>query len=137
MKTASKVLSIIAIIFSVIFGLGMILGQSGIRTLLYEAYHNGMEFTVNGRPGTDEEFKLFVDVFCIVFNVLGVVALISIVFHILNIVFLTKDNLSAILVMGILLVVFGNLIIGIIDIIYYVTETNNRKTNSKTNLDTF
>ncbi len=121
MKLAIKTLDII---FIAINAIGLILTfalQGVIKNFFQYAYDSG-NFTVNDHPATQEDLDLVMKMVPIICGIVAVVIIISIIILALNLYFVSKDNFSAILVMGIIFCVFGNYVIGALNIIYHILE---------------
>ena len=121
MKTAIKVLLIIeAIGYVIAFILALTL-QGPIKELITWSYDNG-ELIVNDKAATKEEFEVMLSIVPVVCGVVAVLMVISIGVLALDFYFVSKDSINAILVFGIIFCAIGNIVMGVLQVVYYVME---------------
>ena len=134
MKLAIKILSILGIIIALI---GMIVFfVVGNVIDVEEMVKEGMSVTYNGRilrPTDTEEIELAQKLFKILFNVAGVLCILPLGINVAALVVVIvnpKVNVPYI-VIGALALFLGSLIIGILLLIYGVTDENNKNKPSE------
>lgn len=121
MKTAIKVLLIIeAIGYVIAFILALTL-QGPIKELITWSYDNG-ELIVNNKAATKEEFEVMLSIVPVICGVVAVLMVISIGVLALDFYFVNKDSINAILVFGIIFCAIGNIVMGVLQVVYYVME---------------
>ncbi len=136
MKLAIKTLNIIFIVVNAIGVISTFALQGVIKGFFQYAYDSG-HFTVNNQPATQEDLDLVMNLIPIICGIAAFVMIIGIIALALNLYFVSKDNYSAILVMGIIMCVFGNYIIGILNIVYHVLEKDKSDFEQKKNDNLF
>ncbi len=121
MKTAIKVINILCIIAEVV-GIILLLALQGVfKEAIKNAFEAG-ELTVNGHAATAEDYDMAINIVPILVGVLVFFLVASIIILLINGHFNSKDKFTGILVMGIIFLVTGNYLLGILNIIRYITD---------------
>ena len=127
MKQAIKVLCIIFIILNTIAAIFLIAGQGLFKEFFTWSYEHGY-MKVDGEPATEEEYEIFIMLIPIIVGICVFAIICSTVVLAINLHYINNENQTAILVIGIVHFVFGNALLGILNIVYYVL---NNQTPSK------
>ncbi len=119
MKLAVKIVNILYLIFEIIAIIVAIFIQEPIKELIKTACEEG-NLIVNNEKVAMEDIDMVLKFVPIVTGVFIFIFACAIVLLSLNLYFLSKDNLTAILVIGIINLVVGAYVIGILDIVYHI-----------------
>jgi len=120
MKIAVKVLSIISIIGGLLGAIIFFVIQGAAKQLVQEEFEAG-RLVVNGTTQlTQAEVDAFKGIVAGVMVFFGIICLLTIVLHALNIYFSSKDNKTGILVIAIVDFVFGSFILAILNFLDYL-----------------
>ena len=120
MKIAVKVLSIISIIGGLLGAIIFFAVQGAAKQLVQEEFEAG-RLVVNGTTQlTQAEVDAFKGIVAGVMVFFGIICLLTIVLHALNIYFSSKDNKTGILVIAIVDFVFGSFILAILNFLDYL-----------------
>jgi hypothetical protein len=119
MKLAVKIVNILNIIVNAV-GLILVFALQGVvKDLIKDEAARG-ELIVNGERISSQDVEPLLNVVPVLAGFVAFLIIVSIVVLALNLYFISKDNLNAILVVGIVHLVFGAYLLGILDIVYYV-----------------
>jgi fluoride ion exporter CrcB/FEX len=120
MKIAVKVLSIISIIGGLLGAIIFFAIQGAAKQLVQEEFEAG-RLVVNGTTQlTQAEVDTFKGIVAGVMVFFGILCLLTIVLHALNIYFSSKDNKTGILVIAIVDFVFGSFILAVLNFLDYL-----------------
>lgn len=120
MKIAVKVLSIISIIAGLLGAIIFFAVQGAAKQLVQEEFEAG-RLVVNGSTQlTQAEVDAFKGIVAGVMVFFGIICLLTIVLHALNIYFSSKDNKTGILVIAIVDFVFGSFILAVLNFLDYL-----------------
>jgi len=127
MKIAVKVLSIISIIGGLLGAIIFFVIQGAAKQLVQEEFEAG-RLVVNGTTQlTQAEVDAFKGIVAGVMVFFGIICLLTIVLHALNIYFSSKDNKTGILVIAIVDFVFGSFILAILNFLDYLDIGKQKK----------
>ena len=127
MKIAVKVLSIISIIGGLLGAIIFFAVQGAAKQLVQEEFEAG-RLVVNGTTQlTQAEVDAFKGIVAGVMVFFGIICLLTIVLHALNIYFSSKDNKTGILVIAIVDFVFGSFILAILNFLDYLDIGKQKK----------
>lgn len=124
MKTVIKVLSILGIILSTIVLIILIATQGAVSNFIKEEYEAG-RLIVNGVRATQEEYEALQAAIPVLYGVLYVILGFNIIFELIILFVASKEKYVACLVLGILSLLVGNIIMGILLIVYYAIGGKN------------
>ena len=120
MKIAVKVLSIISIIGGLLGAIIFFVIQGATKQFVQEEFEAG-RLVINGTTQlTQAEVDAFKGVVAGVMVFFGIICLLTIVLHALNIYFSSKDNKTGILVIAIVDFVFGSFILAVLNFLDYL-----------------
>ncbi len=119
MKLAVKIVTIINIVANAI-GLILVFALQGVvkDEIRNEAARG--ELIVNGERISSQDVDAILNVVPVLAGIVAFIIICGLVLLVLNLYFLSKDNLNAILILGIVHLVFGVYLIAILDIVYYI-----------------
>ena len=115
MKLAVKIVTIINMVANAI-GLILVFALQGV--VKDEAARG--ELIVNGEKISSQDVEAVLNVVPVLAGIVAFIIICGLVLLALNLYFLSKDNLTAILILGIVHLVFGVYLIAILDIVYYI-----------------
>ena len=119
MKLAVKIVTIINMVANAI-GLILVFALQGVvKDVIKDEAARG-ELIVNGEKISSQDVEAVLNVVPVLAGIVAFIIICGLVLLALNLYFLSKDNLTAILILGIVHLVFGVYLIAILDIVYYI-----------------
>ena len=121
MKTAIKVINILCIIAEVI-GIILLFALQGVfKEAIKTAFEAG-ELNVNGHAATAEDYDMVLKLVPILIGIIVFFLVVSIIILLINGHFNNKDKFTGLLVMGIIFLLSGNYLLGILNIVRFITD---------------